>query len=143
MYTVETVVTLRNRKALLSIAQNHNPAHSIFAPPKFACAVGYDTCHIVCIVEYRVVSGQPVARPPVVSLCCGVARRVVDKFGPGVTDLQAEGVAEALVSRLDRGIDGERARGKMHGTGITAVDDRGHTLPCREPQGLLERTRIM
>lgn len=42
------------------------------------------------------------------SLCCGVARRVIDKFGPGVTEPQAEGLAEALVARLDRGIFGKQ-----------------------------------
>lgn len=91
---------------LLSIAPKLYPS---LAPPKHPCCLNTITCCIFCIVKIRVVSGEPVARPPVVSLCCGVARRVVDRFGPGVTGSQAKGVAEALVTRLDRGIDGERA----------------------------------
>lgn len=58
----------------------------------------------------RVISGEPVALPAVVSLCCGVARRVIDKFGEGVTEEQARGLVEALVHRLDLGISGEEGR---------------------------------
>lgn len=49
------------------------------------------------------------ALPAVVSLCCGVARRVIDKFG-SVTEEQARGLVEALVHRLDLGISGKQAR---------------------------------
>ena len=55
----------------------------------------------------RVVSGEPVARPPVVGLCCAVARRVVDKYGNGVAEEQAGGLVEAVVARLACGISGK------------------------------------
>lgn len=61
------------------------------------------------LVRARVVSGEPVARPPVISLCCAVARRVVDKYGNGVAEEQAGGLVEAVVTRLGRGISGEPA----------------------------------
>eukprot|EP00752_Nemacystus_decipiens_P007872 g7033.t1 len=52
----------------------------------------------------RVISGDPLAKPPVVSLCCQVGRQVVDKFGPGVSQSQAGGLVEALVARLALGM---------------------------------------
>lgn len=58
-------------------------------------------------VSRRVVSGEPLARPPVISLCCGVARRVVDKFGTGVAQSQAGGLVEAIVVRLGHGVSGK------------------------------------
>lgn len=61
----------------------------------------------VSVPAGRVVSGEPVARPPVVGLCCAVARRVVDKYGSGVAEEQAGGLVEAVVTRLGCGISGE------------------------------------
>eukprot|EP00903_Cladosiphon_okamuranus_P010933 g10326.t1 len=52
----------------------------------------------------RVISGEPLAKPPVVSLCCQVGRQVVDKFGPGISQSQAGGLVEALVARLALGM---------------------------------------
>ena len=73
--------------------------------------------YAVCCILYavyasvpgRVVSGEPVARPPVIGLCAAVARRVVDKYGNGVAEEQAGGLVEAIVARLGRGISGEAA----------------------------------
>lgn len=62
------------------------------------------------LLSGRVISGQPVARPPVISLCCGVARRVIDQFGTGVSESQAGGLAEALVARLALGISGKEGK---------------------------------
>lgn len=60
----------------------------------------------------RVISGEPLAKPPVVSLCCQVGRQVVDKFGPGVSQSQAGGLVEALVARLALGMGtGEASKG--------------------------------
>lgn len=59
------------------------------------------------VILYRVISGERLAKPAVVSLCCGVARRVIDEFGLGVAESQARRLAEAVVSRLGRGISGE------------------------------------
>lgn len=72
-------------------------------------------CTVVCLVSSsqtswnfvnRVVSGEPLAKPPVISLCCQVGRHVMDKFGPGVSQKQAGGLVEALVARLALGISG-------------------------------------
>ncbi|CAM9435411.1 unnamed protein product, partial [Pylaiella littoralis] len=58
----------------------------------------------------RVVSGQPLAKPPVVSLCCQVGRQVLDKFGPGSSQSQTGRLVEAVVGRLALGISGDDAQ---------------------------------
>ena len=59
---------------------------------------------VLAIATGRVISGEPLAKPPVVSLCCQVGRQVLDKFGPGVSQSQAGGLVEALVARLALGM---------------------------------------
>ncbi|CAM9197891.1 unnamed protein product, partial [Ectocarpus fasciculatus] len=58
----------------------------------------------------RVISGEPMAKPSVLSLCCRTAIWVVDKFGSGVSHSQGGGLVEALVGRLDRGVSGDDAQ---------------------------------
>ncbi|CAB1117939.1 unnamed protein product [Ectocarpus sp. CCAP 1310/34] len=58
----------------------------------------------------RVISGEPMAKPSVLSLCCRTAVWVVDKFGSGVSHSQGSGLVEALVGRLDRGVSGDDAQ---------------------------------
>lgn len=58
----------------------------------------------LAVATGRVISGEPLAKLPVVSLCCQVGRQVVDKFGPGVSQSQAGGLVEALVVRLALGM---------------------------------------
>lgn len=74
--------------------------HNVFS----CCTLNVHPSHIIF---YRVISGERLAKPAVVSLCCGVARRVIDEFGLGVAETQARPLAEAVVSRLGRGISGE------------------------------------
>ncbi|CAM9588135.1 unnamed protein product [Ectocarpus sp. 4 AP-2014] len=58
----------------------------------------------------RVISGEPMAKPSVLSLCCRTAVWVVDKFGSGVSHSQGGGLVEALVVRLDRGVSCDDAQ---------------------------------
>lgn len=64
---------------------------------------------VVCMLALfdRVISGHPVAKPPIIGLCCEVARRVIDKFGAGVAESEAGSLVEALVMRLGLGITGD------------------------------------